>query len=342
MITIVRSIREEEWMRFLGGCDRATIYYTPGWKRFLDTVFPYKSHYLFAQDDTGEVVGVLPLFEVRSRLMGNRLTSAPFAHLCGPVGTGEAVFTLLGEAISLSERLSVDFLQINDLVGEPRFQRQNTFCSHILKLSPRIDLQWRRLDKGSVRWAIKKARRSGVTVDTSTSTADIRRFYELNCLTKKKLGVPAHSWDFFSNLFAALKENAILYRALYEGDMIAGGIMVRYNGTVLYAYGAASPDHLPVSPYNAFLWRSIEDACASGYRLFDFGRTAKTDSGLMHFKKRWGAIEQPLSYSFYPFVPRNALRDRAGITRRAMSKLIRHMPDGMYRWFSRGILKEVG
>jgi len=60
----------------------------------------------------------------------------------------------------------------------------------------------------------------------------------------------------------------------YNGEIIGGGVMVFFKDTVIYGYGASNPNYLNLQPYNAFIWKSIEDACINGYNYYDFGRTS--------------------------------------------------------------------
>ena len=70
MVEIREQVSEGEWRRFLDVCSDATLYHTPEWKTFLEKTFDYKSLYLFAFDESGQLTGMLPLFEVKSRLTG--------------------------------------------------------------------------------------------------------------------------------------------------------------------------------------------------------------------------------------------------------------------------------
>jgi hypothetical protein len=61
---------------------------------------------------------------------------------------------LIGEGINLYTDLGVDYLEIRDCIDFDGFQHQNAFSTYILKLSPNIEEIWKKLDKGSVRWAL--------------------------------------------------------------------------------------------------------------------------------------------------------------------------------------------
>ena len=342
MVEIVSSINLNEWHDFLLSQSDATLYHTPEWKVFLEKTFDYKSRYLFATDDSGQLTGMLPLFEVKSRLTGNRLCSVPFAHECECLGNSVARTALIDEAVALKDRYHIEKLEIRSAVENPLFQEKNTFCTHILELSQNPEETWKQLDKSSVRWAVKKAEKLGVSVVSSTNIVDLKEFYELNCLTKQSLGVPCHPWEFFKNLFSILGDYVRMYLSRHEGSIIAGGVMECYKGRVLYGYGAADPDRLDLHPYNAFIWQSIEDACVNGCRTYDFGRTSYDNTGLIQFKKKWGTQEIELHYSYYPASGGSVVTERDSTVYRLGNSVIRAMPMPAYKAFSTSVFGHFG
>src|SRR5690606_15368742 len=68
---------EEHWERFVERCPDASFFHRIGWRTVLEEVFRHRTHYLLAEREA-ELIGVLPLAEVRSRLFGHALTSLPF------------------------------------------------------------------------------------------------------------------------------------------------------------------------------------------------------------------------------------------------------------------------
>lgn len=342
MVEIVQQIPEIEWRRYLDGCSEATLYHTPEWKIFLEETFGYKPHYLFATDESGQMIGMLPLFQVKSRLTGNRLCSVPFSHECGCLGNSVACPALIDEAVALKDRYHIAKIEIRGAVENSMFQGKSAFCTHVIELSPNPEETWKQLDKGSVRWAIKKAEKLGVSVTSSANIEDLKEFYELNCITKQSLGVPCHPWEFFKNLFSVLDGYVQMYLSRYEGNIIAGGVMECYKGQVLYGYGAADPAHLDLHPYNAFIWKSIEDACVNGCWTYDFGRTSYDNVGLIQFKKKWGTQERKLCYSSYPASGRSIVTDRDSTLYRLGNSVIRVMPMPAYKVFSTSVFSHFG
>lgn len=342
MIDIVRNVEESEWKSFLNNCNEATVYHTPEWKQLMEKTFNYKSEYLFAKDESGNIAGFLPLFYIKSKLTGNRLCSVPFSHICGPLGNEEASAALIEEAIHLFQKSNLNTLEIRGTLNDERFVNLNSFSTYILELSPNPDDVWRKLDKGSVRWAVKKAEKSGVTVETTRVIDDLKKFYEINAMTKKELGVPCHPWKLFKNMFDILGNSVSLYVSKYKGEIIGGGIMLYFKDTILYGYGASNPSYLNMYPYNAFIWKSIEDACINGYANYDFGRTSYSNIGLINFKKRWGTVETKLYYSNYPTESNSLSENRESAKYKLASKIIKDMPFLMYKQSSSVVFQHFG
>ncbi len=337
---IVTKVKEKEWKKFLDICATASVYHTPEWKGFLEETFNYKPYYFFAKDEYGEIVGLLPLFHVKSKLTGNRLCSVPFSHDCGPIGSSAAMNLLTNEIINLYGNLSLNYIEIRNLVGIDCFQQQNAFCTYILELS-NIE-STRNLIHKSVRRYIKKSL-DKVQISKSNNIEDVEFFYQINCKNKKDKGVPAHPKNFFFSLVRMLSDNITIYLAKFKNENIGGIITLSSGkGKILYGYGASDPQYPNHYPLYACLWKSIEDACLNKYKSYDFGRVSYDNTGLINFKKKWGGIEKRLYYSYYPKCSESLIENRDNIKYRVGTKIIRNMPMPIYKTFSNAAFGHFG
>jgi len=341
MVEIKGDVSENEWRRFLDVCSDATLYHTPEWKTFLEKTFGYKPRYLFATDESGQLTGMLPLFEVRSRLTGNRLCSVPFAHHCGPIGDSEAVYALLNYELDSFDASETGFIEIRDVVNHGKFESQNSFSTYILDLSVGSDNIWTNLES-NVRRGVRKSQKSGVEVSVTKNIEDLRSFFELNCITKRNIGVPAHPWKFFRNLFECLGDYEQLFLAKYQEEIIGGGIREYYGSTVLAGYAASDPKYSKFNPFNAINWASIEDACRRGYKSYDLGRVSYDNEGLEFFKKRWGTVEKKLFYNYFPQNPVSITSNRRGRKYKVATMMIQKMPMPLHKAFSNHIFQHFG
>ena len=128
-------------------------------------------------------------------------------------------------------------------------------------------------------------------------------YYRLHLDTRsKKHGMPAQPRRFFFGLWDAFAASGAMQLLLaeYQESIIAGMILLASGTTVRYAYGASNESYLSLAPNNLLMWAAITWGCRQGYQTLDLGRTAQDHEGLMEFKRRWGAIKEPLPYYYYP------------------------------------------
>lgn len=341
MIQVVSAVEENEWNDFLSQCKAAAIYHTPEWKIFLEKTFSYEPHYLFALNETGKIIAMLPLFSIKSKLTGSRLCSVPFSHICGYIGSNSAFDTVMDEALSLYKYLRLDYLEIRSAVAVDGLTAENKFNTYLLELTPNHEATWKKLNSNAKR-NIKKAANMGVSVETTKSLEDLKEFYELNCINKRGIGVPCHPWVFFKNLFEILNDYVHLYVSKHDDKIIGGGVMICYKDTAIYSYGASRPEYLKYYPYYAYIWRCVEDFCRGGYKIFDFGRADSESAGLIEFKKRWGTEEKRLYYSYYPGIPQSIGHNRDSLKFRLAARAVNGMPISFYKKLSDITFKHFG
>src|SRR5262245_56853405 len=89
------------WDAFVESDASGTFFHLSDWRHVLADEFGCRCFYLYAERD-GEIVGVLPLAQVRNLIAGNVLVSTPFLVYGGPIADdAEALATLVAEALRL-------------------------------------------------------------------------------------------------------------------------------------------------------------------------------------------------------------------------------------------------
>ena len=76
------------WDDYVQQSPQATFFHRAGWRTVLQRAFGHKTHFLYAEQD-GNIVGVLPLAEVKSLLFGHSLSSLPFCVYGGIVADSD-------------------------------------------------------------------------------------------------------------------------------------------------------------------------------------------------------------------------------------------------------------
>src|SRR2546430_10791909 len=139
----VRGYAQEDrshWDAFVYRCPDATFFHGIGWKEIIEECFGHRTHYLLAERGD-EIIGVLPLAEVKSFLFGHALVSLPFCAYGGAAAVEtEAVAALNGVARELGERLGVEQLELrNRAVREADWPRQDLYVTFRKTIMPDVD-----------------------------------------------------------------------------------------------------------------------------------------------------------------------------------------------------------
>jgi len=296
------------WSEHLEKKVQNMFYYDTRWLELLAKFYGYQIIPLTTKNADGQVTGFLPLCFIRSPLTGRRLVSLPFSDYCPLVAVDEANTTqLIEQALHIAQEKQVKYLELRSGANEVLAQRadftvNNLYVNWVLPLAGTAEEAWLGLRK-PVQQQIKKSQKAGVQVRAAQSREDMDIYYRLHLNTRtRKHGMPAQSQNYFHALWDTFAASGTMRLLLAEsaGMPIAGIILFAAGSTLHYAYGASDESYLKFAPNNLLFWEAITWGSVSGYKSLDFGRTACNNSGLMEFKRRWGAIQEPMPYYYYP------------------------------------------
>ena len=294
LIKLLAETDRERWDAFVRGCPEASFFHLSAWQEIIRDVFRHRTFFLFAER-AGDIVAVLPLAEVKSRLFGHALTSLPFCVYGGIAGAPEAVAPLEAEAEALAHRLGVQHLEFRNLsprhIDWPRQDLYVTFRKEILPDEEANLLAIPRKQRAMVR----KGMRNGLVGEIDE---DVERFFALYADNVLRHGTPALPKAFFGRLMQAFgRDCEVLTVTDAAGNPLSSVLSFYFRDEVLpyYAGDALAARDLAANDFK--YWELMRRACARGYRLFDFGRS-KVGTGPYSFKKNWGFEPQPLSYEY--------------------------------------------
>ena len=90
VITLNHQIDSPSWDAFVKAHPHGTPFHLVSWQNTILNTFGHLPQHIVARDEKGAVVGVLPLFLVRSRLFGRMLVSTPQAAYGGILSNSES------------------------------------------------------------------------------------------------------------------------------------------------------------------------------------------------------------------------------------------------------------
>ncbi len=171
------------------------------------------------------------------------------------------------------------------------------FHGHRVDLVPDPAQLFERMD-GSARQAVRKAERDGVTVEMSQELRAVKDFYFLQCLTRRRHGLPPQPWAFFVNIWRHIlsQNQGLVALARWRGNRIGGAVYFYLGGRAIYKYGASDFRWQHLRPNNLVMWEAMKWLARNGMGSLDLGKTAVSNEGLRKFKLNLGAIEERIEY----------------------------------------------
>jgi lipid II:glycine glycyltransferase (peptidoglycan interpeptide bridge formation enzyme) len=340
---------DSRWDQFVADQKQSTIFHISAWARVIKDTYGYQPYYYVLEDDAGQIKAAMPFYLIRSRLTGNRLVSLPFSDYCCPLGDEEGDINLTLDSVKKeveagsASSLEIRGWQNGSTPSQLNLVTRNYYLTYILNLIPDLEALHETFHD-SVRRGIRQAEKRGVTVRLTTDEEGLDEFFNLNVITRKKLGVLPQPQAFFKNLYRHIISQNLGFTILAksEGKTIAGVIFLTYKDTVYYKYNASDKNYLQKRPNHLIIWEAIRYAHNHNYKRLDFGRCAPEDEGLKTYKSRWGAREINLPYYYYPKIKGVTTISEGSIRYRTMQKLSYILPKFVFQAAGSFLYKHLG
>ena len=316
-----------EYSAFLTEFDDSLIYYSLGFRSFLEDLLHCGSQYWVARE-SGRITGVLPLMW-RDGPLGRVINSLPFYGSNGGVlgstdAARDALTRKFNEASAAADVASATWVchplrppEATAVTHDMEDERVGQVTSLDLGDDPASGLN-ARID-GSARRNIRKAHACNVRV-----TVDNDRWDFLEQVHRDNMagihGKPKPR-QFFASLPRHLKagQDYQLYVAERAGAPIAAMLLLYFHKTVEYYIPVTIESQREFQPTALILWQAMLDAASAGYRLWNWGGTWLSQSGVWRFKRKWGA--QDHRYRYFVRLNSSAIMDRS------RSELLAAYPD---------------
>jgi len=311
LVTETNPQTDPRWESFVAGHPNASIYHHPLWLEALEREYGQKGVYLNCVDAAGRVLAILPLlytrglpFNLGGALAGRRLSSLPRTPIAGPLSIdSRATVAVLQEAVRRVSEIPGARLQIKTEGPELDGLVEGMVCTpwrltYLLRLPHPSKGPFRIPDgqaRAKIKWAVRKASKSGVTVRPAQTEADLRQWYGTYLETMRRNMLPPRPYRFFAALWQTLRPAGMMEVLVAEHGqdakkkIIAGSVFLMFGRTVSYAFNGMRREYGSLRANDAIQWQAINGACQKGFRLFDFGEVPERHDPLAKFKSKWGA-----------------------------------------------------
>ena len=288
---------EAAWEAFVDACPTTSFFHRAGWRRVIEKSLGHRSYYRCAWRGD-QLVGILPLIEVKSRLFGHALVSLAFGVYGGIAALDDSSgLALAADAAALGQSLDVDFVELrneapNNIPWLAKTELYFTFQRRLadddaanLKAIPRKK-------RADLRKAIDN---KALSVDAN---ADIKTFYRIYSESVRNLGTPILPQRFYAAIAAEFGGAVELSTISGPEGPVAALMTYFFKDRVMPYYGGATPAARPLHAYDLIYWKLMARALDRGAHIFDFGRS-KRGTGAFDYKTYWGFEPTPLHYQFH-------------------------------------------
>ena len=333
-----RSVRVEVVGDISSACDEfvrnrpeGKLCHLTQWSAMIARTFGHGVFYLAALEDN-DVVGVLPLTLVSSRLFGTRMVSQAFSNYGGALATDpEILRCLVHRAVELASQHRCEQLELRNLSPVPGdlTARTDKVCMH-LPLTRDADEQWSQF-RPEIRNRVRKTQKLGLHAVLGGREM-LREFYRIWTMRMRQLGTPAYSHRLFESILETFPEWATIGLVKFGNRTIGAGFFYVFNGLAQCRWAAVDVSFNKQAPNVLLYWSVIRHYCQQGASAFDFGRST-FGSTQYEFKRRWGAkvVQLHCQYWAPPGTPLSLVRPDDSRYRRRV-EMWKRLPLWATRW----------
>jgi FemAB-related protein (PEP-CTERM system-associated) len=261
-----------------------------GWRDIFAQTNGYETFYLMACDGS-QLVGVMPLFLVRSFLLGNTLTTPPGALCADSDGAAGA---LIEHGQTLAHQVGAKRLVLQDSrqAWPGELQTSSHHVHWLVDLREGEEKLWKGLD-GNIRRQVRLAQRNGLTVAVDRSGDKLDDFYGLFSRFTHQAGTPVFGRDFLAAIIKTFPGRFNIVVVYHADQPIAAYFQLEMGGLMSGMWGAALPEFLSLRPVYLAYWTIISEAVAGGFDYLDMGRSP-ANSNAAKYKGQWGGVCRPV------------------------------------------------
>ncbi len=289
----------QEYDDFIGRSEFGNFYQSRQWSEIKNN---WKHHYFYLKDQ-GEIRAAMSVLSVTDSVAGKEFFYAPRGPVCD-LADLETVTSIIEEVKAYAALHNGFLLRIDPEVehDDELVSRYAQAGLHFLKnpalssqplMSLILSFNGRSADEiladfdKNTRYEIRSSYRRNVETYLGTR-ADLETFYGFMVEMSESKAIGHRPLDYFQRVYDSYSDTSRLHFARYDGEPIAGAMLIGFNKTLTYLYGA-DPIHVRQNQSAQIQFENIKYAIAAGYEKYDLGGIFTTDinDGLYRFKRKF-------------------------------------------------------
>jgi len=320
---------ESAWDDYVLKHTEGALFHRIGWRNLVQRVYRHRPEYWMAIED-GEIVGVLPLFHVKTWLGGYKLVSIPGGVVGGILAENDRYFTALLElARRRAQETGCKYLEM-------RHQKAVDISWPVQKRHVNVVIPLREEEahfkalRGDIRRCLRRAFEQDFEIELESD--DIQAFFDLYALGQRNFGTPVEGRAWITGVYNAFPEAHRISLIKKNGQVVLAKLMRIYKNEVSPVLSYGLPAFRTQYPEHLLCWEWMKHGHKLGLEYFNFGRSLE-GSGPYKFKLGWDGQPQPLHYYYY-------LREgvelpdftQTGTRRQKVARLWKKLPLPLANW----------
>jgi len=337
-------LSDPRWPLLVATHPQGSVFHTRAWLSALQATYGYRPLVLTTNSPDAPLANAVVFCEVESWLTGRRLVSLPFSDHCEPLLEDPAALESLWlHGCSAVEQGRYKRLEIrpHSEQGEaiPGLQPKGGAVLHRLDLTAPADQLFRSFHKDCIQRKIRRAERENLVYEEGNSEEQLRDFYRLMTITRRRHRLPPQPLSWFRALVAAFGADLKIRIVRKDRVAVASILTLSHRQTMVYKYGCSDASANKYGGTPLLFWETIQEAKRSGQNQLDMGRSDLDDPGLSVFKEHWGSAPTPLIYWRYPATKS---RSRPEWQKNWMSRMIAASPDRLLQLAGNVLYRHMG
>jgi FemAB-related protein (PEP-CTERM system-associated) len=295
-VTVSDRFHNPLWDEFVRCHPAGSPFHLSAWQQTIQKTFGHQPFHLAAKNLTGQIIGVLPLFLVRSRIFGRLLVSTPQAAYGGILAESESASqAIFQRAVGLATELNVEFLELRSFrnsVPVDSMLEKDIYVTFRTALQTDTEANMLAIPR-KTRAEVREGSRHGLEFKVDAIGAS--EFFEIYSRSVHQLGTPVFPKQLFVNGMEQFGSDCRIFSVHWQGKLVAAAWTLFYKDEVVPYFGGSIREYNRLA-VNSFMYGMlIRYAGENGYNVFDFGRSKK-GTGSFDFKRRWGMTMSDLPY----------------------------------------------
>ncbi len=286
-----------DWNKYVASNPAASIYHKAEWRDLIRKSFGHPGLFFYARDAGNNIVGILPLVHLKSRLFGNYLVSMPYFNYGGAIADHPSIEQkLMLAANDYAADRYASHIEYRDTIPREGLAVRSEKVNMILQLPNTADTLWASFAP-KLRAQIRRSQKENTKV-LSGGLERLDDFYSVFARNMRDLGTPVYGKSFFRNILQSFPKACKIITVSLDTRPVAACFLIGHRTLLEIPWASTIRDVNHLSINMLLYWEVLKFALENQYKQFDFGRSSK-GSGTFRFKQQWGAEPQQMYWHYW-------------------------------------------